>query len=347
MLTGSIPVPGDLGGRKEANMAIDAKVSFMNQLQNSLSDAVTIDTMTKILAAFSDISERFDMREMDIDEEQDDLMDCFLEAMTVQGRSEQTIENYRRVLKNMMEAVKVKTRRITVYHLRQYIASLKARGLKDSTMEGYRQICSSYFGWLHREGLIEKNPVSNLGSIKVGKHQKETFSTTDMVRMEDACHSLRDRAIVSFLASTGCRVGELVILDRDALKFGQDGAECVVHGKGDKERKVYLSAVAAMLVRRYLKDRKDDNPALFVNRYNNRFETNGIRDFLKRLEEASGVEHIHPHKFRRTLATTMAKRGMPIQEVAKILGHDKLETTMEYVQLSDEDTKQSYKRYAS
>lgn len=118
MLIGSIPVPGDLGGRKEANMAIDAKVSFMNQLQNRLSDAVTIDTMAKILAAFSDISERFDMREMDIDEEQDDLMDCFLEAMTVQGRSDETIRNYRLVLGKMMEAVKVKTRKITVYHLR-------------------------------------------------------------------------------------------------------------------------------------------------------------------------------------------------------------------------------------
>lgn len=328
-------------------MAIDAKVSFMNQLQNRLSDAVTIDTMTKILAAFSDISERFDMREMDVTEEQDDLLDCFLEAMTVQGRSEETIRNYRLVLGKMMEAVKVKTRKITVYHLRQYITSLKERGLKDSTMEGYRQVFSSYFGWLHREGLIEKNPVCNLGTIKVGKHQKETFSQTDLVRMQDACKSIRDRAIVAFLASTGCRVAELVGMDRDALKFNQDGAECIVRGKGNKERKVYLTAVAAMLVRRYMAERKDDNPALFVNRYNDRFLTGGIRDFLKRLEEVSGVHHIHPHKFRRTMATEMSRKGMPIQEVAKILGHDKLETTMEYVQLSDEDTKQSYRRYAS
>ena len=328
-------------------MAIDAKVSFMNQLQNRLSDFVPINTMTKILAAFSDISERFDMREMDEDEEQDDLLDCFLNAMAVQGRSEQTIDNYRRVLTMMMKAVNVKTRKITVYHLRQYITGLKERGIKDSTREGYRQVCSSYFGWLHREGLIEKNPVSNLGTIKVGKHQKETFSQTDLVKMQDACKSIRDRAIVAFLSSTGCRVGELVSLDRDALKFNQDGAECVVHGKGNKERKVYLSAVAAMLVRRYLAERKDDHPALFVNRYMERFQTNGIRDFLTRLEEASGVHHIHPHKFRRTLATEMSRKGMPIQEVAKILGHDNLETTMEYVQLSDEDTKQSYRRYAS
>ena len=120
-------------------MAIDAKVSFMNQLQGRLSGTVTMDMMAKILAAFSDISERFDMREMDIEEEQDDLMECYLEAMTVQGRSDETIRNYTQVLKRMMEFVKVKTRRITVYHLRQYIASLKERGLKDSTMEGYRQ----------------------------------------------------------------------------------------------------------------------------------------------------------------------------------------------------------------
>ena len=328
-------------------MAIDAKVSFMNQLQNRLSDIVPINTMTKILAAFSDISERFDMREMDKDEEQDDLLDCFLNAMVVQGRSEQTIDNYRRVLTMMMEAVKVKTRKITVYHLRQYITGLKERGIKDSTREGYRQVCSSYFGWLHREGLIEKNPVSNLGTIKVGKHQKETFSQTDLVRMQDACENVRDRAIVAFLSSTGCRVGELVSLDRDALKFNQDGAECVVHGKGNKERKVYLTAVAAMLVRRYLAERKDDHPALFVNRYKERFKTNGIRDFLKRIELASGVHHVHPHKFRRTLATEMSRKGMKIELIAAILGHDKLETTMEYVQLNDEDTRQSYRRYAS
>ena len=328
-------------------MAIDARVSFMNQLQNRLSETVTINMMTTILAAFSDIAEKFDMREMDEDEEKDDLLDCFLNAMAVQGRSEQTIDNYRRVLTMMMEAVKVKTRKITVYHLRQYITGLKERGVKDSTREGYRQVCSSYFGWLHREGLIEKNPVSNLGTIKVGKHQKETFSQTDLVKMQDACTNIRDRAIVAFLASTGCRVAELVGMDRDALKFNPDGAECIVRGKGNKERKVYLTAVAAMLVRRYMKERKDDNPALFVNRYKERFKTNGIRDFLKRIELASGVHHVHPHKFRRTLATEMSRKGMPIQEVAKILGHDKLETTMEYVQLSDEDTKQSYRRYAS
>ena len=328
-------------------MAIEAKISFINQMKSKLSDIVTMDMMTKIMAAFADVSDRFDMREISIDEEQDDMLECYLEALAVQGRSEQTIANYTRVLQKMLEDVKTRTRGITVHHLRQYIAKLKARGLMDSTLEGYRQVFSSYFGWLHREGLIEKNPVSNLGTIKVGKKQKQTFSATDLVRMQDACTNIRDRAIVAFLASTGCRVGELVSLDINALKYGQDGAECIVHGKGNKERKVYLSAVAAMLVRRYLAERKDDNPALFVNRYHERFKTNGIRDFLKRIEEVSGVEHIHPHKFRRTLATEMSRKGMPIQEVAKILGHDKLETTMEYVQLSDDDTKQSYRRYAS
>ena len=148
-------------------MAIEAKISFMNQLQNRLSDTVTINVLNKILAVFSDIAERFEMKEMDTNEEQDDLLDCYLNAMTVQGRSEQTIANYKRVLQKMMEAVKVKTRKITVYHLRQYITGLKERGIKDSTREGYRQVCSSYFGWLHREGLIDKNPVSNLGTIKV------------------------------------------------------------------------------------------------------------------------------------------------------------------------------------
>ena len=125
---------------------------------------------------------------------------------------------------------------------------------------------------------------------------------------------------MAFLSSTGCRVAELVGMDRDALKFNQDGAECIVRGKGNKERKVYLTAVAAMLVRRYMAERKDDNPALFVTRINERFQTGGIRDFLRRLEEVSGVHHIHPHKFRRTLATEMSRKGMPQESSQHMAG---------------------------
>jgi len=328
-------------------MAIDAKVSFMNQLQNRLSDVVPINTMTTILAAFSDISERFDMREMDEDEEQDDLLDCFLNAMAVQGRSEQTIDNYRRVLTMMMEAVNVKTRKITVYHLRQYITGLKERGIKDSTREGYRQVCSSYFGWLHREGLIERNPMGNIGTVKCQKKQKKIITPVEMEKLSSKCpdfrYDKRNRAIMEFLRATGCRISEMTGLDRDSVNM--QTLEVVVLGKGNKERKVYLDDVAGMILKEYLDGRRDENPALFAGQNGERLKPGGVRAMLKKLAVKANVENVHPHKFRRTLATNLNRRGMPIQEVAHILGHEKLDTTMKYVVLNDDDLKNDYRRY--
>ena len=243
----------------------------------------------------------------------------------------------------MLASARTSARRITVYHLRSYLARKKEEGLKDSTLAHFREVFSSFFGWLFREGLIEKNPVVNLGNIKVAKAEKKVFTDIDMELMRRNCRRKVDKAIICFLASTGCRVAELVGLDRNAIDL--DNLECVVRGKGNKERTVYLDTVTAMYVRAYLASRTDDNPALFVTRTNERFQTGGIRDLLKRLEGASGVEHVHPHKFRRTLATNLAKRGMPIQTIAAILGHEKIETTMEYIVMNKENTKLQYRQY--
>ena len=324
-------------------MAIEAKASFMKQLEKKLSTTVTADTMAKMLSIVSDVMEGFDMREVSFEEETDDMLECFLQAMDVQSRSKKTVAHYRLVLGKMLASVKTSARRITVYHLRSYLAKKKEEGLKDSTLAHFREVFSSFFGWLHREGLIEKNPVVNLGNIKVAKEAKKVFTDIDMEKMRQSCRRLVDKAIICFLASTGCRVAELVGLDISAVDL--DSMECVVRGKGNKERTVYLDSVTAMYIRNYLATRKDDNKALFVGRTNKRFMTGGIRDMLKRLEAASHVEHIHPHKFRRTLATNMAKRGMPIQTIAAILGHEKIETTMEYIVLNKEDTKMKYRQY--
>ena len=324
-------------------MAIEAKASFLRMAEKKLSTEVTAETMSKVLSIMADVMEGFDMREMNIEEEQDDMLECFLQAMDVQGRSRKTITHYRLILSKMMAEAKVSARRITVHHLRSYLAKQKERGLKDSTLAHHREVFSSFFGWLFREGLIERNPVINLGSIKVAKEEKKVFTDIDMEKMRQGCKRLVDRAIISFLASTGCRVAELVGLDRSALDL--DSLECVVRGKGNKERTVYLDNVTAMYIRNYLATRRDVCPALFVTRTRERFQTGGIRDMLKRLEERSGVDHVHPHKFRRTLATNMAKRGMPIQTIAAILGHEKIETTMEYIVLNKESTKMQYRQY--
>lgn len=324
-------------------MAIEAKTSFLRQMEKELSTTTTADMMAKVLSIISDVMEGFDLREINVEDEQDDMLECFLQALDVQSRSKKTIAHYRLVLGQMLASARTSARRITVYHLRSYLAKQKERGLKDSTLAHFREVFSSFFGWLFREGLIEKNPVVNLGNIKVAKVEKKVFTDIDMELMRRNCRRKVDKAIICFLASTGCRVAELVGLDRNAIDL--DNLECVVRGKGNKERTVYLDTVTAMYVRAYLASRTDDNPALFVTRTNERFQTGGIRDLLKRLEGASGVEHVHPHKFRRTLATNLAKRGMPIQTIAAILGHEKIETTMEYIVMNKENTKLQYRQY--
>ena len=326
-------------------MAIDAKVGFLSQLERQFSDLLTASTMEKVLSIASDVLEGYEMREVfSTEEPNEDLLDCYLDALKVQGRSPQTIHRYRNVINRMMKAIGVPTRRITVYHLRSYISRRQELGIMDTTIEGERQIFSAYFNWLQRESLIDKNPTANLGAIKCAKRKKITFTEADIENLKDCCHSIRDRAIICFLASTGCRVSEATGLNRDAIDFM--GLECVVHGKGNKERTVFINSVTADLLKKYLATRKDDCEALFCGKRGERLEPGGVRYMLRTLQKKSGVEHVHPHKFRRTLATELSRRGMPIQEIASVLGHDKIDTTMKYVVLNDEDIKYSYRRYA-
>lgn len=325
-------------------MAFEAKASFLNRLRALMAVEMTADSMNAALRLVSDALEGFDMSEKPvIDEGTDDLLGTFLDALRVEGRSQKTIDRYSYIITRMMEHVKVSTRRITLYHLRGYIASEKARGISDRTLEGYREIFSAYFNWLQRESLIEKNPTANLGAIKYAKKKKQIYSDVDLEKLRVKSQSARDKAIIAFLGATGCRISEAMELDRDSVDLM--GLECVVHGKGNKERVVFLDAVTGMIMREYLEERTDDAKALFIGRRGERMTPGGVRAMLKRLEVMAGVDHVHPHKFRRTLATTLTRHGMPIQEVASILGHEKLDTTMEYVVEDKENTKNSYKRY--
>ena len=326
-------------------MAMDSKQDFLRSTEKALGDIVTASDMNRILKALSDVLEGYEMRMIrEWTEEHDDCLQCYLDALSVECRSQKTIDRYRYVIGRMMEFAKVPTRKITIYHLRAFISAEKERGIADRTLEGYREIFSSYFNWLQRESLIEKNPSANLGAIKCAKKEKKTYSAVDFENLNRNCKSIRDRAILNFLASTGCRISEMIDLNRDDVDL--DKLECVVHGKGNKERTVYLNDVAGMLLGEYLASRKDDCPALFTNRFNDRISPNGVRYMLSYLEKETGIEKVHPHKFRRTLATDLARHGMPIQEVAKILGHDKIDTTMQYVVLNKDDVKNSYRRYA-
>lgn len=326
-------------------MAIEAKAVLLKNLEQSLSTQITASDMSKVLSIVADKLAIFDVQQVDNEtNEKDDLLDAYVAAMQIQGRSEKTIERYTYIIKRMMEVVKVPTRSITVYHLRQYLAQEKSRGISDRTLEGNRQVFSAYFNWLQREGLIDGNPTANLGAIKYQKKIKMIYSDVDMERMKYSCASLRDRAIICFLRSTGCRISEMTQLNRDDIDLVN--LECRVVGKGNKERTVYFDAVTGMLIREYLKQWTDLLPALFVGKGTERLKPGGVRYMMRDLQTKSSVEHVHPHKFRRTLATNLIRHGMPIQEVAAILGHDKLDTTMQYVVLDKSDVKNAYRKYA-
>ena len=326
-------------------MAIEAKVEFMQTLEKKLANRITVTDMGTLLAAVSDILEGYEMRSVQAwDNRADDLLDCYLSALSVENRSQKTIDRYAYVIRRMMEFVKVPTRQISIYHLRAYLAHEKERGIQDSTLEGTREIFTAYFNWLQRENLIDRNPTANLGVVKRAKKEKKTYSGVDLERLNLECRTVRDRAIISFLSSTGCRISEMTGLDRAAVDL--EKLECVVHGKGAKDRMVYLSDVAGMLISQFLAERTDDNPALFVGCRHERLQPGGVRIMLKAVAKRAGVDHVHPHKFRRTLATELSRKGMPIQEVANILGHEKIDTTMKYVILNKDDVKSSYRRYA-
>ena len=334
-------------------MAMDAKMNFLTQVEHRSGSVLTKDALDQALRIISDVLEGFDMRERAAWDEdpKDDLLDIFLNTMSTQGRSGKTIWRYKQLLQRFLKEVGVKTRRINVYHIRNWLAKEKDRGIMDSTMEGERQVLSSYFGWLFRESLIEKNPMTNVGPIKVAKRAKTIISDIEMEKLKQACDKMhgiqpyRNRAILLFLASTGCRVSEMIGLDRDSVDL--KNFECIVHGKGNKDRTVFLDPVTGMAIQQYFAKRKDSGEALFVGKEGKRLTPGGVREMLLTVSKIAGVENrIHPHKFRRTLATEMTRRGMPIQEVASILGHEKLDTTMEYVMLDHETVKANYRKFA-
>ena len=326
-------------------MSIESKVDFMRDVEINLADKLTANDLNIVMKAVTNVLEGFEMETAKAwDDDHDDLLKCYLSAMKVECRSQKTIDRYNYIIRKMMAFVKVPTRRVTVYHLRSYLAAEKDRGIADQTLEGYREIFSAYFNWLQRENLIEKNPTSNLGPVKCAKKEKKIYSDIELEKLNHNCKTIRDRAIINFLISTGCRISEMTELNRDSVML--DTLECVVHGKGNKERTVYINAVAGMFLEEYLKSRIDNNPALFIGKRNERLTSGGVRIMLNKIASAAGVEHVHPHKFRRTLATNLSRHGMPLQEVANILGHEKLDTTMRYVMLNKDDIKSSYRRFA-
>lgn len=325
-------------------MPIADKQILLNRVAHELGNELTMNQLTTAMGVLTMNMDSFDVSYRG--ESQNDgaeMLDAFLSTKEIEGKSPKTIERYRYILNKMLKSVKVPTTSINVYHLRSYLTQRKASGLSDSTLRGERDIFCSFFGWLNREGLISRDPAGNLQAIKSQKKVRRPFSATDMERLMESCTTDRDKALISFLAATGCRVSEACSVNIRDVDF--ISKKLVVTGKGNKDRTVYLDEVAVMYIQRYLNGRKDKHEALFVGRGTTRMTPGGVRFALNKIAERSGVENVHPHRFRRTLATNLINHGMAIQEVAEILGHDKIDTTMTYVHVTQENVQTAYHKY--
>lgn len=325
-------------------MSIATRQMFLEGLEARLESILTVKQSKETMKAVSEVLASYELEYIgDQSDLTKDYVKAFLDAKAIEGRSEKTIERYRYLLGRLFECIHVPATQVTTYHLRGYLMDEKNRGISEGTLEGLRSVMCSFFGWLWKEGLLEKNPCANIAPIKQKKILRKPYTPEDIEKLKEVADT-RDKAIISMLLSTGCRISEVCGLNRDDIDFQK--LECKVLGKGNKERKVYIDGVTAMLLKRYLKTRKDIAQALFVGKGTQRMTPHGVRKMLNTVAERAGVEHVHPHRFRRTLATNLINRGMPIQEVAAVLGHDKIDTTMKYIFIEDENVKSAYRKYA-
>lgn len=276
------------------------------------------------------------------------LKEEFLSAKQVEGCSERSINYYSSTLDNLIKTLQKAFNQIETEDLRVYLSEYqKKNNASKQTIDNIRRILSSFFTWLEDEDYILKSPVRRIHKIKTTKQVKETYSDEALERLRDNCKSIRDLAIIDILSSTGMRVGELVKLNRMDVDF--TNRECVVLGKGSKERIVYFDARTKLHLQNYLNTRYDENPALFVSllKPHKRLEIAGIEIMLRKLGRSLEINKVHPHKFRRTLATRAIDKGMPIEQVQKLLGHQKIDTTMEYAIVDQQNVKNSHKKYLS
>lgn len=273
------------------------------------------------------------------------LLKRFLATKRVEGTADSTLQRYAEINGALLQFLGKSLAEITTYDIRFYLSLRRQIGkVSNRTLDGMRRCYSSFFGWLAAEGLIPYNPCAALAQIKSRKVVKKPYSAADMERMREACGNIRDLALVDFLYCTGCRVSEVSRLDISDIDF--ERMECVVLGKGNKERKVYLTEVAAMHLQEYLKTRKDASEALFVGK-GKRLKKSGIETIIKKLGKTAGVGNAHPHRYRRTLATNLLDRGMNIQDVATILGHADLKTTQVYCYISQANVRAAYCKFAA
>jgi hypothetical protein len=281
-----------------------------------------------------------------IKETEQNFIELFLSAKRIEGCSEKSLKYYQATIETMINDLQKEVKHIVTDDIRRYLTEYQQKKNSSKvTIDNIRRILSSFFSWLEDEDYILKSPVRRIHKVKTGINIKETYSDEMLELMRDNCKEIRDLAIIDMLASTGMRIGEMVLLNRNDIDFIE--RECVVFGKGSKERIVYFDARTKIHLQNYLESRVDDNPALFVSLKlpHKRLQIGGIETRLREFGKKLGLSKVHPHKFRRTLATMAIDKGMPIEQLQQLLGHRKIDTTLQYAMVKQSNVKIAHRKY--
>ena len=329
------------------------KEKLILEISNAMTDILSVEQLAKLNGVLLKSIGKYTVS---MGEEQapslatsnETLLKAFLSAKQVEGCSQPTIRYYGNTIKLLANNMPKRFTDFTTEDIRAYLAVFqKKHNATKVTVDNVRRIFSSFFSWLEEEDFILKNPVRRIHKVKTGTQVREVLSDESLESIRDTCTRSRDLAMVDLLASTGMRVGELVKLNREDINFTE--RECVVFGKGNKQRIVYFNARAKIHLQQYLNERSDQNEALFVSLNNpqRRLQISGVEVRLRKIGREANVPRVHPHKFRRTLATMAIDKGMPVEQVQKLLGHVKIDTTMHYAMVSQNNVKLSHRRFIS
>ena len=316
---------------------VQEMLPYLNNAQNE-----------KLQEVLQNIFAKYDVVDNGIQESKSepDYVVLFLSAKRIEGCSEKTLNYYKSTIDALISTLNKDVKHIETDDVRRYLTDYQAKKNSSKvTIDNIRRILSSFFSWLEDESYILKSPVRRIHKVKTSTIIKETYSDEELEQMRDNCNDLRDLAIIDMLASTGMRIGEMVLLNRSDIDFEE--RECVVFGKGSKERVVYFDARTKIHLQDYLDSRTDDNEALFVTLRSphDRITIGGVETRLREFGKQIGIKKVHPHKFRRTLATMAIDKGMPIEQLQQLLGHRKIDTTLQYAMVKQSNVKIAHRKY--
>ena len=329
-------------------MAIE---DILNDIVSGIKDVLSDEQMKQVSSSIKDVLAKYEINKRTSNEERrekenTELLDTFLSAKKIEGCSDKTIHYYQSSIDKLLNGLSKCIKEICTNDIRRYLAEIQEENnLSKVTIDNLRRIFSSFFSWLEDEDYIAKSPVRRIHKVRTDTLVKEVLSDENIETLRDSCNELRDLAMIDLLLSTGVRVGELVKMNRADIDFQE--RQCKVFGKGNKEREVYFNARTKIHLQRYLESRTDDNPALFVtlSKPHTRLTISGVEVRLRKMGKVVHIDKVHPHKFRRTLATMAIDRGMPIEQVQKLLGHVRIDTTLHYAMVNQTNVKMAHRKF--